>query len=103
MGTLLEIALSNAAVAALLALMAAGLSSLCRRPALAHRLWLLVLLKLVTPPILPVHLPAVSHDLRAGLLGGPGQPTALPGTAPPAEDAGPAAGVPAEPGEAAGP
>jgi bla regulator protein BlaR1 len=55
--TLLEVVVSNALVAALLALLAAAVGGLCRRPALTHRLWLLVLLKLVTPPLLPVHLP----------------------------------------------
>jgi beta-lactamase regulating signal transducer with metallopeptidase domain len=57
MQTLLEVVLSNALVATLLALLAAGLSALCRRPALTHCLWLLVLLKLVTPAVVPVHLP----------------------------------------------
>jgi beta-lactamase regulating signal transducer with metallopeptidase domain len=57
MQTLLEVLLSNALVATLLALLAAGVSALCRRPALTHRLWLLVLLKLVTPALFPVHLP----------------------------------------------
>ena len=78
MGTLLEIALSNAVVAALLALAAAAVSALCRRPALAHRLWLLVLLKLVTPPVLPVPLPAVSHVPRVIYVGqrsGPNRPS----------------------------
>lgn len=57
MPTLLEIVLSNALVATLLALLAAALAAVCRRPALTHRLWLLVLLKLITPPLVPVHLP----------------------------------------------
>ncbi len=67
MGALVEIVLSNAVVAALLALAAAALSALCRRPALAHRLWLLVLLKLVTPPLFPVHLPPAAHGVLAAL------------------------------------
>src|SRR5947209_1756006 len=57
MNTLLEIGLSNAVVAALLALPVAGLAAVCRRPALAHSLWLLVLLKLVTPPLVLIPLP----------------------------------------------
>jgi beta-lactamase regulating signal transducer with metallopeptidase domain len=57
MGTLIEVGLWNAAAAALLALVAAGVSRLCRKPALAHTLWLLVLLKLVTPPLVPCALP----------------------------------------------
>jgi beta-lactamase regulating signal transducer with metallopeptidase domain len=54
MPTILEIALSNAAVATVLALLAAGIAKVYRRPALTHCLWLLVLLKLVTPPLIPV-------------------------------------------------
>ena len=55
MDDLFRIALSNAAWAAGLALVAAtGSHFFRRRPALAHTLWLLVLLKLVTPPILTV-------------------------------------------------
>src|SRR5438105_1286477 len=50
MSMFLEIGLSNALAAAVLALLA-GASRLARRPALTHSLWLLVLLKLVTPPI----------------------------------------------------
>ena len=34
------------------------LGRICRRPALTHSLWLLVMLKLVTPPLVPVSLPA---------------------------------------------
>jgi beta-lactamase regulating signal transducer with metallopeptidase domain len=57
MKTLLELGLWNAAAAAVLALAAAALARLCRRPALAHTLWVLVLLKLVTPPLVPFALP----------------------------------------------
>jgi beta-lactamase regulating signal transducer with metallopeptidase domain len=49
---LLQIGVGNALAAAVLALVAAGVSRTCRRPALAHGLWLLVLLKLLTPPLL---------------------------------------------------
>jgi bla regulator protein blaR1 len=54
--TFLGITLSNAVVATVLALVAAVIGRLCRRPALRHGLWLLVLLKLVTPPLVPVSL-----------------------------------------------
>jgi beta-lactamase regulating signal transducer with metallopeptidase domain len=49
--TLLRIGLTNALLATLLALAVAGVARWCRRPALLHALWLLVLLKLVTPPV----------------------------------------------------
>jgi beta-lactamase regulating signal transducer with metallopeptidase domain len=64
--TLLEIGLWNAVAAALLALAAAGLGRLCRRPALTHVLWVLVLLKLITPPLVPVALPW-SRDREDGM------------------------------------
>jgi bla regulator protein BlaR1 len=60
---LLTIALSNAVAAAVLALVAIAVGSVYRRPALVHGLWLLVLLKLVTPPLvrIPVAWPRVSE------------------------------------------
>ncbi len=57
MNTLLEIGLSNAVMASLLALPAAAVSTWGRRPALAHVLWLLVLIKLITPPLFSVPIP----------------------------------------------
>eukprot|EP00913_Durusdinium_trenchii_P008989 g8455.t1 len=54
MNAILEMALSNAVVASLMAVVVFGISRVCRRPALIHSLWMLVLVKLVTPPILPV-------------------------------------------------
>jgi beta-lactamase regulating signal transducer with metallopeptidase domain len=65
--TLLQIGLTNAVVATALALLAAGVTRCCRHPALAHSLWLLVLLKLLTPALLPVPLtwPALPDTRRA--------------------------------------
>ena len=57
MEMLLSAALSNALIAGLLAVPIALASSLCRRPAVRHALWLLVLLKLVTPPLFSVPVP----------------------------------------------
>jgi bla regulator protein BlaR1 len=54
MQTFLEIGLSNAVMASVLAVLAAGAGFFCRRPAVRHTLWLLVLLKLVTPPLMSV-------------------------------------------------
>jgi beta-lactamase regulating signal transducer with metallopeptidase domain len=51
MDTLLDVGLANALAATLLALLAAAVTRVWRRPALAHALWLLVLLKLLTPPL----------------------------------------------------
>ena len=60
MSQLIEIGLTNAALATGLAVLAAAVERLGRRPALGHALWLLVLIKLITPPLvgLPVPWPA---------------------------------------------
>jgi bla regulator protein blaR1 len=56
--TLLHAALNNAVSAAILALVVACLARvLARRPAVLHCLWLLVLVKLVTPPLYQVSIP----------------------------------------------
>jgi len=49
--TLGHVVLSNAVVATVLALLASAVGLTWRRPALVHSLWLLVLIKLITPPI----------------------------------------------------
>jgi beta-lactamase regulating signal transducer with metallopeptidase domain len=51
---LLEVCVSNAIVATALAIVAGAAGKLSRRPALTHTLWLLVLLKLITPPIVRI-------------------------------------------------
>jgi beta-lactamase regulating signal transducer with metallopeptidase domain len=60
MESLVHILLSNALAATVIAVVAAALGRICRRPALTHGLWLVVLLKLVTPPLVPVSLPITS-------------------------------------------
>src|SRR5262245_51422903 len=55
---LLVIGLSNALVAAGLALAVAIVSRFCRHPALIHSLWIVVLLKLITPPLVTVPVPS---------------------------------------------
>ena len=69
METLLQIGLSNILVATALAVLAAVVGAVTRRPALAHGLWLLVLLKLVTPPF--VHLPILPTVPAASPLESP--------------------------------
>ena len=54
METILHTGLSNAVVASALALVAVLVGYFYRRPALIHGLWLLVLLKLLTPPLVPI-------------------------------------------------
>jgi beta-lactamase regulating signal transducer with metallopeptidase domain len=57
---LFHIGVSNALAATVLAALALAAGKLARRPALGHALWLLVLLKLVTPPlvVVPIDWPA---------------------------------------------
>jgi beta-lactamase regulating signal transducer with metallopeptidase domain len=57
MQSLLEVALSNAILACMLAVVALVVGLITRRPALVHALWLLVLVKLITPPIFRVSVP----------------------------------------------
>jgi WD40 repeat protein/beta-lactamase regulating signal transducer with metallopeptidase domain len=52
MDTLLVVGLVNFLLATALAILVYGLSRICRRPALLHSLWVLVLLKLVAPPLI---------------------------------------------------
>ena len=56
MDVLLRLLFTNAAAAGLLAALAFAVSRMVRRPALAHGLWLLALLKLLTPPLVPLPL-----------------------------------------------
>jgi beta-lactamase regulating signal transducer with metallopeptidase domain len=80
MDRLLEIGLINAAAATVLALGAALAGRFVRRPALTHSLWVLVLLKLLAPPLvpLPVVWPersvVVANDAVPDVDGGPLEP-----------------------------
>jgi beta-lactamase regulating signal transducer with metallopeptidase domain len=64
--TLLSAGLLNAAAAALLAIVILIVSRFCRNPAVVHALWLLVLLKLVTPPLISVPLSTWDIGRAAG-------------------------------------
>jgi beta-lactamase regulating signal transducer with metallopeptidase domain len=65
MDTFLETVASNAVLATLIAVLVAVLTRFVRRPELAYWLWMLVLVKLVTPPIVGV-------PFRLGEAPGPG-------------------------------
>src|SRR5262245_30012685 len=74
MSWFLGVALGNSLIVAPLAGLVLLFSRLCRRPALVHFLWVIVLLKLITPPLLsvPVFLPlpvgeTVSPPTTAGV------------------------------------
>jgi beta-lactamase regulating signal transducer with metallopeptidase domain len=61
---LLQIGLENAVAVTLLAGVAAALGLVCRRPAVRHGLWLLVLLKFLCPPLVPVPIRLEKVTLR---------------------------------------
>ena len=75
MTTLLQIALVNAVTVLPLALLAGIVGRLAHRPALTHALWVLVLLKFVTPPLfnLPVtiEVPVAAESQNYGADVGP--------------------------------
>ena len=70
METLLHVGFSNAVAATVLALFALGITRVWRNPFAAHVLWLIVLLKLVTPPLIEVPMPFLGQvawfDQHAG-------------------------------------
>ena len=66
MEPLVHAMLSNALAALVLAVFVAILGRAWRRPALIHGLWLVVMLKLVTPPVVPVSLPVGMSALFTG-------------------------------------
>lgn len=63
MDDLLQIGVSNAVAASLLAGVAILAGLVYKRPALVHGLWLLVLLKLVTPPLVRIPIALPSADI----------------------------------------
>jgi beta-lactamase regulating signal transducer with metallopeptidase domain len=67
LAALLQIGLVNAIVATLLAIAVALIARHVRRPALVHALWIVVLVKLVTPPLfrVPVEVPFPVPSLTA--------------------------------------
>jgi beta-lactamase regulating signal transducer with metallopeptidase domain len=62
---LVRLALTNTVVAVALAVLAVGLGRAVRRPALTHALWILVLLKLLTPAGVPLPLPGTVPEWAA--------------------------------------
>ncbi len=62
MDWLVRVALSNTLLAAMLALAALAVSRTFRRPALSHALWLVVLLKLITPPLWNIAVPLMPPE-----------------------------------------
>ena len=65
MPTILEAVLSNVVIATLLAAIAMAVGRCFRRPTVAYALWLLVLLKLVTPPVLSIPVPFFPERLSS--------------------------------------
>src|SRR5262245_21703980 len=63
MESLVHTMLNNALLATGLAIVLASLSRVCRRPAVIHCLRLLAMIKLVTPPLVPVSVPVAGGIL----------------------------------------
>jgi beta-lactamase regulating signal transducer with metallopeptidase domain len=80
MNALVEAGLSNVLASAALAVVAIAVGLVCRRPAVSRALWLLVLLKLVTPPLfrVPVPWPAPASPARVAQADAPPAPTPEP-------------------------
>src|SRR5262245_35056537 len=82
---LVTMGLTNAALAVPLAALALAVSRWSRRPALAHILWVLVLLKLLTPPMVEIPVGWKIDPARYGwqLPAAPSRPIAVQGESPP--------------------
>jgi beta-lactamase regulating signal transducer with metallopeptidase domain len=93
MEPVLRLGLTNALMATLLAVLVACFRLVCRRPAVLHCLWLLVLLKLITPPLVDVPIPWPHSTERAALTSRPIAAVEEPvlGPAPTPDDIGPRA------------
>ncbi|MBW3540908.1 MAG: hypothetical protein KY476_11610 [Planctomycetes bacterium] len=79
MNWLIETALANAVVVTVLAVFVLAASAAFRKPALTHALWLLVLVKFVTPPLIGVPVPVDVAVLASGAT--PAAPSPPPRTA----------------------
>jgi BlaR1 peptidase M56 len=101
--TLLRIGLSNAVAALLLALVVVTIACIWRRPAVLHALWLLVLLKLVTPPLLWLPEPWPVADPGPALKVVGEAPVGPAPAVPPVAETKPADPAPDEPGAAVEP
>jgi len=64
---LFQMGLSNAFLSLALGIVAMAVGAKARRPRLAHMLWLLVFIKLVTPPVMRIHIITIpAHGKKAG-------------------------------------
>jgi WD40 repeat protein/beta-lactamase regulating signal transducer with metallopeptidase domain len=117
-GAILDAVFGNLVVAAALAAAAYVVGRKTKRPAVVHAAWLLVLVKLVTPPLFTVRVPCLPGREPAVNPAGPdllvppsdaatpntvlsSLPPALPAPPPPSTGAGPAAAVPPRPATSA--
>lgn len=57
--SIFEAAISNVIVASVLAILVLALARVWKNPHVAHMLWLLVLAKLVTPPLWHISIPVL--------------------------------------------
>jgi beta-lactamase regulating signal transducer with metallopeptidase domain len=95
--TVVDAMLGNAAVAAVLALAAVAVGYFCRSPAVRHGAWVVVLLKLVTPPLFAVPLPVLPASWGQQPAGPSAGNIILPISAAPGTTASPAESVTSAP------
>ena len=98
MSAVLQAIFSNVVIALALAVLVHAVTRIWRDPHLAHALWLLVLLKLVTPPLVRVPVPVLGSKAPPELVAA----ARLAPESATREPAGPALGTPSDPKEAAG-
>ncbi len=67
MNAVVETALSNAVVVMVLAAVLAIVGRVCRKPALMHCLWVVVLIKLITPPVFPISI-SLTHSGESAVV-----------------------------------
>lgn len=96
MNTFLETVAANAFFATILALLAGTCAAWTRRPQIAYWLWLLVLVKLVTPPVMKIPLPVDAPRTVAAIEVAAPRDAAVPAIAgtPTAASADPATALP---------
>ena len=68
MDQFIQTVLSNVFVALILALVAALVGRLIKRPQIAHMIWLLVLVKLITPPVVTIPLISVPEQFDNSII-----------------------------------
>ncbi len=65
LSAIFDVVLANAVMVTLLAMAVAVVAHICRRPAIMHTLWLLVILKFITPPLVSLPVPEIPWQISS--------------------------------------